>query len=217
MDNSIAVLPWYAQVVLLLFGGAGGLVSLIRWWFDRLDRQAAARIPKILQAWSEIHRILQNIRYETPAGRVVVVKIENGGQMPKLGGTLFSTVIFESYGSGRMGSKREAWQKRPVTDFYAHVVTQIYECSQEGQHYIVCRDNMPDGEPLRDTYDTDGVDMSVLYELYSTEGAYYYVALNFARPFEPDARFRELMRDEMRRLSTIFRRYGDVRLLAGQK
>lgn len=194
----------------LFIAGGGGVVAFVRWLIERRDRQRRLAYPNVLKATHEVYQILHTIIGETPAGRVLVMRAENGGEVPALGKELSSTVVYEVYGQP-FGSKRKSWTKRALDEQYVQILLQTVEAGEQGHE--IQAGTLKKSSILADTYESDGVKSAVMYPIAKVPGMFFYLVLNFAEEFDTayaGAKYREFMRVQQIRLRQLFEKYGPV-------
>lgn len=91
----------WKEVVFGTFGlGVLGLMwQVIRYWLgikSKRERQAD-RFHDVISKVAEVYDIIHEFIHQSSASRCAILKLTNGGGMPKLGAHLQTSVIYESY------------------------------------------------------------------------------------------------------------------------
>jgi len=153
----------------------------------------------VLKATHEIYFILMLILRKCAAHRVLLLVSTNGGGRPKIGGELYSSVVFEAF-ENPMRSIREDWQKQKLDPAY---VDMLYEMNKEGALLVVA-DKLPENSILRNLFKEQGIVQSYVVKVSEKETKYFYASVNFTRRVDIDEATKELFRSQFTKLSRIF-------------
>lgn len=166
-------------IAALPMAAAGGLLTrLVDAWLERRRRRLAAAPMVAIQAVHAIYQVLVTLLAETDARRIVLLRAENSGQIPRAGQPLYVTVAYEVHQRGLRRIAPE-WQRRAVDQAY---VATLVELAARGAVELEVA-QMPTGT-LRTVYEADGIHNSWVRSLISTPTAWFYLAI----PFPADAR-----------------------------
>jgi hypothetical protein len=167
---------WEALVIAALpMAAAGGLLTrLVDHWLERRRRRLASAPVVAVQAVHAIYQVLVTLLAETDARRIVLLRAENSGQIPRAGQPLYVTVAYEVH---QRGLRRVApeWQRRAVDQAY---VSTLVELAARGAVELEVA-QLPAGV-LRTVYEADGIHTSWVRSLISTPTAWFYLSIPFA-------------------------------------
>ena len=156
------------------------ILNMAKWLIARRDTRKDRRIPNVLNRIHEVYHILNMLLRETKCVRALILRAENGGEVPIVGKDLYSSVVYEVYDRA-FDSIKARWQKRPLDEDY---IDLLLEVSKEGKAVLITEEMAPCA--LKDLYVSIGLHGSVVLKLKAREGAFYYLALNFDQPFDGD-------------------------------
>jgi hypothetical protein len=190
---------WEAVVIAALpMAAAGGLLTrLVEGWLERRRRRLASAPVSAIQAVHAIYQVLVTLLAETDARRIVLLRAENSGHIPRAGQPLYVTVAYEVH---QRGSRRLApeWQRRAVDQAY---VATLVELAARGSVELEVA-KMPAGV-LRTVYEADGVTTSWVRSLVSTPTAWFYLSIPFAEDAQLDPSVRALVDGAVAQLQHI--------------
>ncbi len=197
---------WEALVIAALpMAAAGGLLTrLVDYWLERRRRRLASAPVAAIQAVHAIYQELLTLLAETDAKRVVLLRAENSGQIPRAGQPLYVTVAYEVHERGMRRVSSE-WQRRPVDQPY---VATLVDLAARG-HVELRVQQLPKGI-LRTVYEADDIARSWLYSLVSTPTAWFYLSIPFPPDATTDARTRVLIEGAVARLQQTLQDQHDI-------
>jgi len=201
--------PWAAVAIVFLMGGASKeLINAVKdvtkaWITSRKRVDAGADRP--IDVIGDVHTtytMLNELLASVTADRVVLLRAENGGNIPTIGKELTSSIVYEVF-SETSHAIRDSWQKQALDDAYVWMLKRV---STDGFIELMT-DDMPDGI-LKNLYQRHGVVASHVWGVYSTEGAYYYLAIGFMDvsnvPSAHDAGYRDRVRVTVGKIGGLF-------------
>ena len=197
---------WEALLVAALpMAAAGGLLTrLVDVWLER-RRQRVATAPMVaIQAVHAIYQVLVTLLAETDARRVMLLRAENSGQIPRAGQPLYVTVAYEVHQRGLRRIAPE-WQRRAVDQSY---VSTLVELAAQGEADLAVA-QMPTGI-LRTLYEADDIHTSWVRSLISTPTAWFYLAIPFAADARLDPPVRALVDGAVAQLQRILQQQHAV-------
>jgi hypothetical protein len=197
---------WEALVIAALpMAAAGGLLTrLIEGWMERRRRRLASAPVAAVQAVHAIYQVLVTLLAETDARRIVLLRAENSGQIPRAGQPLYVTVAYEVHQRGLRRITSE-WQRRAVDQAY---VATLVELAARGAVELEVAE-MPAGI-LRTVYEADGVATSWVRSLISTPTAWFYLSIPFAADARLDPSVRALVDGAVAQLQQILQQQHAV-------
>lgn len=156
------------------------VINLIKWLIVRRDAKKEKKIPDVLGRIHEVYHVLNMLLRETGCVRALVLRAENGGDVPIVGKDLYSSVVYEVYDRAFV-SMKDRWQRRPLDEAY---IDLLLEVAKRGKASVVTNELTPCA--LKDLYVSIGIQGAVMIRLKAREGAFYYLSLNFDQPFDDE-------------------------------
>ena len=166
-------LPVIAKLAIALFGTGGTGVVVLKmlkdWSRTRRSRHMDAGFADV----NELYQTLQTLLGDISADRILIIKSENGGGLPRPGCEIKSSVIHEVF-NGKLGSLYEIWQRVPLDHEYSRILSEL----SLGEW--VWRDAAKLHKPsiLRDLLEED-VQRLAFARICGTNNALWYIALHF--------------------------------------
>lgn len=164
------------QIVLAVIAG-GGIKHFLDYLIKRKElskKFGGDPFRKMFQEVSQIYTSLSQIAFHCKAQRVLIVKVENGGDIPSSASTLHSSVLYEMF-EQPLTSLKTDWQKVEVGEVYIKYVKEIYE--NESNVKLV-RD-IPHSE-LKDLHTEHNTKKIMNYFLLRTQKYFMYLSVQFA-------------------------------------
>lgn len=192
--------------VLAFFSG-GALVAIlgfVQFLLKRRDKREKEGFREGLEQIHEVYAAMYTVLHETPASRVMVLRAENNGTVPRAGCELFGTVIYEVT-DGELPSRRESFVRQRLDGPY---VSMLNDVAREEQIRLVT-DDMDSGL-LRDLYESDGVAAADVMSLNIEPGEFMYLSMQYALDEELDAGARDAIRACLTKIRLIFAERPDV-------
>lgn len=160
-------------------GGFVALLRLIKFFVERHDRKSS--IPDAMERIGEAYDHLAAIVRKTKAVRAIVVKLTNGGEIPRLGAQLYCSILYE-YALEDHPSVRGKWQKRPIDRDHVQLLIDArrrFEVGGTGEQTVAraFADEL-EGQ-LHHAFKAYGVHCSETIGLRVTDGAFFYMAVHF--------------------------------------
>lgn len=123
---------------------------------------------------SSVYDILAELRWETAAARVAVVKCHNGGAVPTARTPLYSTALYE-VSEAAHGPIREKWQGLPIDKAYTDLLSTVVE---DGSVRVHVGEVNP-GSTLAAIYGTAGVQTVVKHYITHDASGLYYLSVQW--------------------------------------
>lgn len=168
-------------IVFLLGGSAGALIQALRDIALRVIDEVTEEPPeplRVLRPIEVLHdsdsmwQALNRLREETGADRVLLLRQENGGKLPTVGRPLTSSIDLEATARGVKPIKME-WQKQLLDSWLVHQLVKMYEAGA-----LEIRPDDAEGI-TKGSIESAGGQIVHLFPVYSTEGTFYYLSVNF--------------------------------------
>lgn len=155
------------------------LTVLIKLYYDYKTKKADT-FPNLFKAIELIYNELEVGVRHTSCARVLLLKTENGGGVPKIGSTIRSSVVFERTRDNISPTKRQ-WQGQIADSVY--IKNMVRMVISENNYADTSVDEW-EGSVVYDAYKSSGILGSRLYEIARTKKTYYYLSFNFQQ--KPD-------------------------------
>lgn len=206
----------YEVLAALLAAAAWGLREIIpvlkRRWANR-------RVRDMKSGWKGIAALNQELfqlRRRTGAKRVVVMKLSNGGGVPRPGNTVYSSVVYESVADDAE-SLFSRWQEQLVDGPYATMAAAVVGAGPKPTFVETAR-LLPCS--LRSMYEADGIGGSLKFLLgHSPQNWTLYVSIQFGvseldanGTLALDPQQLDRIREGVSRLRDIIREHNEVLL-----
>lgn len=159
------------------------LGTLFKWLFGLLTKPIpssvldlfSGNITKAIHATSEVYEIMNSLVNECGVSKVLILKSENGGGVPKLGSPIYGSVVAEVV---RKPSKSilHTWQRQRVDESYNDVLNQIIK-NEEG---ITLRTNELDDGYLKNIYLASNITESYVFLISKTKKSVVYGSIYFS-------------------------------------
>ena len=201
--------PWAAVAIVFLMGGASKeMINAIRdvtktWISAKKKADSAAERP--IDVIGDVHTtytLLNELLAGVTAERVLLMRAENGGNIPTIGKELTSSIVYEVFSDGGHAI-RENWQKQALDDAYVWMLKRV---STDGYVEVLTSD-LPEGI-FKTFQKRHGVYAAHVWGVYSTEGAYYYLSIGFKSidhvPSTSDPAYRDQVRLTIGKIGGLF-------------
>lgn len=185
-------------LIALITGGA--LTKMIDWgrvwWTENKSKKTS--FSRLIPRLHKVYEILQIIIRESAVNRAVILKLENGGGIPKLGSTLYSSVVFESC-KLPLTTIKEHWQKQRIDEAYVRMMVKL---NKAGELEILA-DDLEDGI-LKTLYQAAGIKKARIYKIAEKENRYIYASLNYSNLHDDSANALDIIRFSINELRRLF-------------
>lgn len=142
-----------------------------------IQRWRNRKFERGFKAFYQIHDEAQSLCDDTNACKVLILRAENGGGVPKSGKNLHVTAVVEILGDPDMLAIREHWQHRLVDYPYVRMTMELY---LDG--YVVNRvDKLEKYCTLRGVYELSGIKTSYLKKIGIHDSALYYLSVAWTK------------------------------------
>jgi hypothetical protein len=184
-------------IVAFLTGGAFvAIINLFKWWIERKDSKQKRKITDVLGRIHDVYHILNVLLRETSADRAVILRAENGGDVPMVGKELYSSVVYEVFDG--LGSVKDRWQRQPLDEEYVRMLLQVAE-----KGHASVRTAKLKACPLKDLFEADSVGGAEVYKIKAKEGAFFYLAVHFKQEGPVNSSFRDILRYSINELERL--------------
>lgn len=175
-----------------------GFLGFFKWYMARRDkRKSAASATHYI---AEMYRCLNEIVAESGASRAIVLKMTNGGGIPKIGHEIYSTAVYEVFAAHETAIT-PLWEKQPADVAYVALLSDVL---LKG-HICIRRSELPRHSILRDVYTSQGTEMAHVYLIHKTRDAVFYLSITFRDVFDDTPDQRNFARAKVASLRNLFR------------
>ena len=163
-------------------------------------RPKKSRFSAVLNGMHSIYDELHILNQKVGCTRSLILKTENGGGVPRLGASLFSSVLYEAL-SGKGASLRKGWQQERLDEEYVKMLIAVMA---NGQVHLKTEE-MPECR-LKTLYEANGVNEAMVFLIAVEETRLIYLSLNCCKKEtkEMTPTQEEAMRAGVNRLKQIF-------------
>lgn len=186
--------------------GGGGLIGVaIGAWalYQRIvefrRRKRDHTFTEVLPKIHQVYAILNNIKREVGAHRVMILASENGGGVPRVGCQLYTSVVYETF-DAPLRALRSRWQRQPLDEQYIKLLTDIVV---SGESTFV--PSMAEDGILKDLHEAQKLVASRYYRLIEREKEVLYLSCSFLNDADYDTpKAREVLRAGLAQLRQLF-------------
>lgn len=166
-------------------GAAVGASAGAAWLaFQRVTKRREKRshdVVTAVAAQTEIYASMQQILAETDAQRCILLKAHNGGRVLENVATQLYVTIFAEIAVGGVESVQQDFQTRPLYDpKYLNLLRQ----TQAAKSVQIWLKDMEEDEMLHGVYTNAGIATSVVTEVWSSPGRYWYMSTSWGDDHE---------------------------------
>lgn len=166
----------YALIVLCLTTIPAGIWKAFLYFDQRasVKNKEEGIFSRNLEGIKTLYSALNNILASTSAKKVMLMKVENSGSIPKPGVQLYSSVVYEVYDE-RSTMSTNRWQKRTIDADYLDMLIRL---SSSG-HVVNRINELKDNTLLKDIYLAGNVSLGHVYEISQEPHYYFYMTIVF--------------------------------------
>ncbi len=176
--------------------GVGGLLSKVTFDYIKKKININNSFRNILLAIKEVYGNMSNLAAVTGAYRVVIYKGENGGGVPKLGNSLYSSAIYEIYKDSPI---KVFWQRQPMDAKYTENLLQVYS----NKFLLIITRNLPKCQQ-RTLYDAEGIRRVEMHKIRVDKTRFIYLELQFTDEDELNPKIEHVKRASINTLINLF-------------
>ena len=172
---------WGQVTIIVVTAATGALGWVGRRLWDRYDEKRKTKeIEKNswnykLSSYRDISLLLKRILQDTGAVRVLLLKCTNGGDIPKIDSTLYSSIVLEEFDDSFGVSIYDEWQQRRIDKHYTEMLVEL---NSKGSVVLSVTDCPPE-TILGSLYLKSGITGSRIYKIASTPSKYFYLVANY--------------------------------------
>lgn len=187
------------------FLGGGGFKIIVDWLLERYKNRNKDNFEQLFEDIHEIYSVLNTIKRETFAKRILVFIAQNGGGVPTVDSELASSIKYETY-DYPFHTVKDQWQEQRLDENHLMILRRMYI---KGSTLVNTR-NLPEGD-LKDILSTNEVHHSKLFLITGTENKLYYLSLQYNKEYkeEEDHNQRNAIRTSLYKLKEIFTEKGE--------
>ena len=196
----------FEAIVSALTGGSAiALIGLVKWILQNRAKSKQSNFENGIKRITSVYNNLNKILNQTDAHRVLILRAENSGNVPEVGKELYSSIIHEVF-DGQIGTAYSKWRKQPVDSAYLQVLLDV---SQKGS-LIIDREDIK-SPALKNLWESDGVERSYVYKIYSQPDKFFYLSINFSSKKMLDSIDKDLIRSSKNAITEAFKRQSKLR------
>lgn len=189
----------WIKLAIAIIGALGGAMTFARWYLDRRDRKAKEHVLDVFGRITEIYREITSLRDILGAARILVLRAENGGEIPRVGHDLHSTVVYETFHA--VDAVSERWSQQKMDEEYVRLLARVIAEDQ----VVVHTDKLKKGH-LKDIYLSTGIGHAIVSTLRVSQKEFFYLSIAFTEPpREIGARDRDRIRSTRTRLKRLLK------------
>lgn len=158
--------------IALAGGGTGTVIA--RHVLEKKRTQNSVVFQQGMDSMNRVYDCLNEVVDKTGAARAMILYSENGGGIPKGSSDLFVTISHEIHRNSH--SIRSDVQGLPVDHEYIRLLSAL--CTSKDQMLYVRKEFLPESL-LRDLYEQDGINQSLIYVLQKRKNKFVYCSFNF--------------------------------------
>lgn len=176
--------PDMTNQVLVAIIGSGFFGYVVSRIFDDIRAWIKAKrehpfhtiLPKIHSVYSILNILLREIGCQ----RIMIIKTENGGGKPKLGGQLYATVLYESF-DYPLRALKPSYQRELLDSSHVDLLYNL----DINSHINRTTEEMSSGF-LKDLYLSTDVKNSQYFKIHESETRYIHLCINYTKDIEFD-------------------------------
>lgn len=204
-------MPFWLDILIYILTGTGGVAGAVL-LFRRARRAFKARA--FGRGFKDIHEtygLLLAIMNELGCHRVMMLKAENSGGIPRPGHPLTSSVVYEVF-RNPLDTIRDKWQQQECDQQYVGLLATVHA---EGSKTVKTRKLQRDCY-LRDLYEAQNVGRSEIFSIgIQDDSAFMYLSCvyindNGHENGELDAADKTMLRAAVNRLKILFETIGGI-------
>lgn len=186
------------QVLVALFGAGGGGAAAVKLFGDFARKRRSRNMDTGLGDIRQIYEELQTLLGDVSADRILVIKSENGGGLPRPGCVVKSSVVHEVF-TKELPSIHETWQRVPLDQQYSEILSIL----STGQWVWRSTASLQSPSVLLDLVESD-VRRMAFARICGTNNALWYIALHFKTAEEIPDSDRATTQNAIYRLRVLF-------------
>jgi len=136
------------------------------------NRKESDEFGKAIESISEAYELMNTILVESGASRVALLKTTNGGGIPRIGCTIYSSIVHEVF-TGATSDKYK-WENQKVDKAYIDMISKVINNDSVEIDY-----NSMDQSLLKEIYRVSGVQKSIIFSVAQRPTEFLYLSINF--------------------------------------
>lgn len=199
--------PMWLQIALAVVG-SGSLAAIVHLIRDLLRRRAGRLYERGYGDISAIYQHIQALLSTTEANRVLVLKSENGGGIPRPGCIVKSSILYEVCDSPAIPVV-QAWQLVALDQDYSAILSKVVS---EGRA-VIRLDDLHKGAMTHQLMKASSATHSYVFRVAATPHALLYLAVQYSNLDEDDpmdAKAHAATRSALGQIGKIFARHHQL-------
>jgi hypothetical protein len=124
----------------------------------------------------KLYKIVEDLSYDITSDRIMLIYIHNGGGCIVPGKTKFMSVVLEKVKNLEINSRKDDFQRVVMGDNY---LTYIIEMIYSNSYSVIVNTKNLCPSKMRDIYDIDGIQKSVMSYIASNPDNIWYLCINY--------------------------------------
>ena len=176
MDINWKLVLEFGLEILIATGALGAIFGIIRrGWLWFVNDRAKAEVYRVLIRKYSLYDMMQATLSYVGGQRIVLLRLENGGNIPSVTKPLHTTCVEESY-NPPLKSLKQAWQSRLVDMDYIKRIISL------GKNRLsIHTDDIEDDALLKNLYLSNKIIDSELFYVSTTNKYLFYLSINFVK------------------------------------
>ena len=192
-------------LIIAIIGAASSLLApptiiFTKYLIKKLQNHKYAKIRYVLERIRELYRIFYNIVHETPASRIALLRLTNGGGIPRVGATIRSSVIHEAE-DGNTRALANRWQSQPVGPGHLEILKDMFN----NESTEVSLDDLEEDSVLYDLYKSDGIQRSLIFLMKTGKEEILYLVISFQDAADLESIDKDYIRANVGKLKELIR------------
>lgn len=146
-------------------------IKAIDYIVKRKERKFNDGLKETFENKNKIHEQITHLKNEIKAPRVLILKSENGGGIPRATDHVYLSILEEAPDSDIRSIKQDV-QKLPSDNHYNNLLLDVLE----NGYSEVCIESMGDGM-LKDFYTSDGIKYSYVKPIITLDNKFIYMSV----------------------------------------
>lgn len=136
------------------------------------NRKESDEFGKAIESISEAYELMNTILVESGASRVALLKTTNGGGIPRIGCTIYSSIVHEVF-TGATSDKYK-WENQKVDKAYIDLISKVINNDSVEIDYSSMEQSL-----LKEVYRVSGVQKSIIFSVAQRPTEFLYLSINF--------------------------------------
>ena len=177
---------------------AAPLVIFTKYLINKVQKRKYSKIQYVLERLRCMYRIFYDMVHETPANRVALLRLTNGGGIPRVGATLRSSVVHEAE-DGSIRALGNRWQSQPVSPNHLEILRDMFN----NESTEVSIDDIEEDTALYNLYRADNIQKTLIYLMKIGKEELLYLVINFQDMADLESIDKDYIRSKVVKLKSL--------------